>query len=66
MDIRKQMKDKPVRLDNETHSKLTMEMALSGRNRKAIVKDAIDMYLAFKKSERLLPMSERIFKEKEK
>ena len=57
---------KVVRLDNETHSKLTMEMAISGRNRKAIVRDAVNMYLAFKKSERLLPMSERIFKGEEK
>ncbi len=57
---------KTVSLLPKTHSNLLMEMAVSGRSKKAIVEDAVNMYLAFKKSERLLPMSERIFKGEEK
>ena len=53
---------KLVRLDYETHHKLSMEMVISGRTRKAIVIDAIDMYLAFKKSERLLPSGQDYLK----
>jgi hypothetical protein len=53
---------KLVRLEYKTHTKLTIEMAMSGLTRKKIVENAINMYLAFKKSERLLPMSDRIIK----
>lgn len=42
-----------------SHKRLTLEMAKQGRTRKAIVEDALRMYIEFKESERLLNKERR-------
>ena len=53
------IKKRVVVLSELKHKQLTMEMAKQGRTRKAIVEDALKMYLEFKDSERILNKVER-------
>lgn len=55
----KKQERKVVVVEPRIHTKLTVEMSKQGRTRKAIVEDAINMYLEFKESERLLNRSGR-------
>lgn len=48
-----------VVIEPRTHTKLTVEMSKQGRTRKAIVEDAVKMYLEYKESERLLNKERR-------
>jgi hypothetical protein len=45
---------KPVYISDHVFKKLEFEKAVDGRTLKAIVDNALDMYIDFKKSERLL------------